>query len=595
MLRELHISNLAVIEDATVEFGEGLNVFTGETGAGKSLIIGAFELLLGLRSGGAATGAMIRSGCDEGRVVGMFEIRDQRTADEIGAIVDMSLTPDEPLLITRRIFASGRSSVSINGSPGTAGMLRAIGELLVDIHGQHDQQYLLKPANQLKILDSFAKSSPLREKFTLTHRRLRELRQRREELLASQELRRQQTELFEFQAGEIDAAELQPNQASQVQAKFVKLSNVGRLKQDASEICDSLQEADGSVLERLQLIGRELNELTQLDADKLTNISQVLHDATDALQDVAGELNSYADSLDLDDGELTETQQLLDTINYLIHKYAGGKISDDPTGAVLEYRSQIGEKIEAMRGEETDMQHLDAEDAALQLQLGQIGEELTTKRAAAAKKLKPLIESQFKQLGMDEATFDVQIETLESTDAKVGPSGLDAIEFLVRTNPGSNAHPLRQIASGGEVSRIMLGLKSILAGGDRISVLVFDEIDANIGGRLGGVIGEKMRQLAHGATLTPRSKTAKTPPAPPAHQVLCITHLSQIAAYADNHLHISKEVSGPKNSRQTRTTVRLLTGDDRTAELAEMMAGKNYSQTALDQARELLTASSGGK
>jgi len=352
MLRELHISNLAVIEDATIDFGEGLNVFTGETGAGKSLIIGAFELLLGLRSGGSATGAMIRNGSDEARVVGLFELRDQQTAREICGIIDMDLDSDEPLLITRRIFASGRSSVSINGTPATASMLREIGGLLVDIHGQHDQQYLLKPSNQLKILDSFAKSLELREKFTLTHRRLRELHQQRTELLASQELRRQQMELFKFQADEIDSAQLQPNQMAEVQAKFVKLSNVGKLKQDTNEICDALQEADGSVLERLQLLCRQLDELTELDTEKLNDISQVLHDTTDALQDTAHDLNSYADSLELDNDELTETQQQLDTLNQLIHKYVGNIISDDPTSDVLEYRSQIGEKIEAMRSEE---------------------------------------------------------------------------------------------------------------------------------------------------------------------------------------------------------------------------------------------------
>jgi len=466
----------------------------------------------------------------------------------------------------------------------------------VDIHGQHDQQYLLKPSNQLKILDSFAKSLELREKFTLTHRRLRELHQQRTELLASQELRRQQMELFKFQADEIDSAQLQPNQMAEVQAKFVKLSNVGKLKQDTNEICDALQEADGSVLERLQLLCRQLDELTELDTEKLNDISQVLHDTTDALQDTAHDLNSYADSLELDNDELTETQQQLDTLNQLIHKYVGNIISDDPTSDVLEYRSQIGEKIEAMQGKETDLTHLDSEDAALQSKLTEIGVELSAKRRAAAKKLKPLIESQFKELGMDEATFDVGIETLEPTDAKVGSRGLDVVEFLVRTNPGHDTQPLRQIASGGEVSRIMLGLKSILAGGDRISVLVFDEIDANIGGRLGSVIGKKMRQLAHGTTLTVRGKKDKKLQTDNStHQVLCVTHLSQIAAYADNHLHITKEVTGPRDARQTRTTVRPLTGDARTAELAEMMAGKNYSQTSLDQARELLaTATSGG-
>ena len=314
---------------------------------------------------------------------------------------------------------------------------------------------------------------------------------------------------------------------------FVSAPILDKFKQDTNEICDALQEVDCSVLERLQLICKQLDELTELDTEKLSDVSQVFHDTTDALQDAAHDLNSYADSLELDDGELTETQQQLDTLNHLIHKYVRNTISADPTSDVLEYRREIGEKIETMRSEETNLQHLDSQDAALQMQLGKIGAELSAKRRAAAKKLKPLIESQFRELGMDEATFDVGIETLEPADAKAGPTGLDSIEFLVRTNPGHDTQPLRQIASGGEVSRIMLGLKSILAGGDRISVLVFDEIDANIGGRLGSVIGEKMRQLAHGTTLTARGKMIKRSQTDsPAHQVLCVTHLSQIAAFA---------------------------------------------------------------
>ncbi len=592
MLRELHISNLAVIEDAAMELQPGLNVFTGETGAGKSLVIGAFELLLGLRAGGSDGAAMIRAGCEEARVSGLFEIHDENTARDIQKILDRSLPADEPLLVTRRLFATGRSSVSINGEPATAGMLREIGQYLVDIHGQNDQQYLLRPGNQLQILDAFAGSLELREKFAQGYQKLRDVKNKRQELLESQEIRSQQIELFEFQADEIDAAELKCGDFAEIQSRYVMLSNIGKLQQEAGQIYEGLYEAEGSAVERLQVICKRISELAELDAEKLADISQQIHDATEILRDSAYELNRYADGLELDPGELGECEERLDMLNHLIHKYGKNgphATGDDPTLAVLAYREEIGSKLKILRAEVSDLGGLDAEIARLESQMMETGQKLSAERARAGKKLKPLIESQLKELGMAEATFDVALEKL---DTPTGPSGLDAIEFLVRTNPGQDSQPLRKIASGGELSRIMLAIKSILAGSDRISVLVFDEIDANIGGRLGSVIGRKMRMLANGLSARPAQSTRQAPKVAmengSGHQVLCITHLPQIAAFADNHLHIAKEMTGKGEKRQTKTTVKPLAGDARQAELAEMLAGKDFTPTALAQARELL-------
>ncbi|MEX0655226.1 MAG: DNA repair protein RecN [Phycisphaeraceae bacterium] len=600
MLRELHIANLAVIEDATLELAGGLNAFTGQTGAGKSLIIGAFEMLLGLRTGG---GDMLRPGSDEGRVSGVFEVHDAEVAEMAGRVIDQPLTPGEQVLITRKLFASGRSSVSVNGQPATAGMVRQLGQLLVDIHGQHDHQYLLRPSNQLHILDAFAHCEDARKQFAAVLAELRELREQQAELTASRTLRRQQLELYEFQADEIDKLDPQPGEFPELQARHSLLGNLQRLQREAGAAHAALYEAEGSIVERLQILAHLLGDLAELD-EGIAPVSDQVREATAGLQDAAFELSRYVDRLENNPGELADVEQRLNELNRLIQKYAQGAgrtPADDPLAPVLDYRQQIGEQITELRGQDEGLSYMDERIAELQRSLADIGGRLSEARRKAAKRLRPLVEAQLKELGMAEAKFDVQFETFEPGDEAVGPSGLDAIELAVQTNPGQAMQPLRKIASGGELSRVMLALKTILAGSDRTSVLVFDEIDANIGGRLGSVIGEKLRQLSRGGIADkpvdkPAAKKPRKPRAADAeqhHQVLCITHLPQIAAFADRHLHIAKQVTGKGGDRQTRTTVKVLSADARIEELAEMMAGKQATATTRKQAKELLAAANG--
>ena len=592
MLRELHISNLAVIEDAAVEFVAGLNVFTGQTGAGKSLIIGAFEILLGLRPGGG--GDMIRPGADEARVSGVFEVCSPQMAQEIAHIVDQTVHADDQLLITRKLFASGRSSVSVNGQPATAAMVRHVGQLLVDIHGQHDHQYLLKPSNQLLILDAFAQCTGYREQFADAWRELRDLERRRNELSASRTLRRQQLELYEFQAQEIDTVDPQPGEFPELQARHNLLSNLQRIRKDAGQTYAALYEMDGSVSERLQAITHVMQDLAEMD-ESLADLAEQVRTATLSLQESAFELSRYVDRLEDNPGELAEVEERLNALNRLIQKYGDAAQADDPADGVLLYRRQIASQIEELRGQDEDLSQIDQQAAKLQEVLENVGQQLHEARAAAASRLRPMVEDQLKQLGMADATFDVHFDTLKPTDPQVGPSGLDTIEMVVQTNPGpgQEMRPLRKIASGGELSRIMLAIKSILADSDRISVLVFDEIDANIGGRLGSVIGQKLRELANpGRTSKAAGSRKRRRPASPhgQHQVLCITHLPQIAAFADRHLRIEKSVTGKGSKRETRTTVVPLDGKHRIDELAEMMAGKEASPTTRKQARELMEA-----
>lgn len=562
MLRELHISNLAVIEDARIELAEGLNCFTGQTGAGKSLIIGAFEVLLGLRK----AGDLLRDGADEGRVSGVFEISDPELIRQVERIADAGLDPDqapEQLLVTRKLFSSGRTSVTVNGGPATLGMLQKIGELLVDVHGQHDHQFLLKPANQRLMLDRFGECDELREQYTTLHHELRELTERRAALEASATLRKQQLELYEFQAREIDDAEPTDGEYEELSARHRVLANLERIGREATQAHAALHESDGAVIDRLQGIAAVLKELGDLD-ESLLPIADEVKGALAQLQDAAFSLGRYASRLELDPAELEEIESRLNTLNRLIHKYGegvGGTLAD-----VIAHRATIGAEIDRLRGESEDLASIDAQIEPLRNRLAETGATLSRKRREAAEALRPKVLEQLAELGMAEAQFEVSIESADEPGESA--SGLDEIELLVAPNPGQAARPLRRIASGGELSRIMLALKSILARSDRISVLVFDEVDANIGGRMGSVIGEKLRGLAS------------------SHQVLCITHLPQIAAYAAHHMRIVKAVA----SGRTRTEVEPLEDERRVEELAEMLAGSGQSETSRKQAAELLKA-----
>jgi DNA repair protein RecN (Recombination protein N) len=622
MLRELHISNLAVITDARIELMPGLNCFTGATGAGKSLVIGALEVLLGLRS----PNEMLRTGSDEGRVSGVFEITGEETLKKIAEITDTTTAADGgEILLTRKLYASGRSSVSLNGQPITLAMLKQVSEHLVDVHGQHDHQYLLKPGNQLDVLDQFGNLWDLRARYRTAFDELQSTRARLNELSTNAQLRLQQLDLYRFQANEIDAAELNPAEYLELQSRAAVLTNLEKLKKETSTVQSALYEADGAVLERLKMISAMLAELATIDTH-LNPIAAAVREATINLEESAFDLNRYLDKLDLDPGELAEANERLNVIQRVLNKYG------DPIEATLEHRREIGQKLAELERSDVDSTELKKQLIPLEKKVNELGQELSAKRKAVAKKLGPMIETSLAELGMEKAKFEVSISptpglryaedpdaqrdkkpgatdtllapdrevprlaavpkgrssTLDrrpfgtaakrevghddaadqspTTSATATATGFDQVEFIAQTNPGQSPQPLRKIASGGELSRIMLALKGILAQSDRVSVLVFDEIDANVGGRLGSIIGNKLRSLAAH------------------HQVLCITHLPQIASYADRHFTVAKQVTGGR----TDSKVRIMQGDERLEELAAMIGGKQITNTTRAQAKELL-------
>lgn len=552
MLRELHISNLAVISDARIELSHGLNCFTGATGAGKSLVIGAIELLLGLRS----AAEMMRAGADEARVSGLFEMQSAIARQAIEQLTDVPLARDgSEILLTRRLHASGRSSISLNGHPITLGMLKQVAEHLVDIHGQHDQQFLLKQSNQLDVLDDFGDLAGMRAEYREVFQKLQSARRQLAELSSSDSLRQQQLELYRFQAQEIDAAELSAGEYEELSARSLVLNNLEKLMKESSATYAALYQTDGAVLERLKMMAAVLGELSMLD-QQLQPVALSMRDATISLEETAFDLSRYIGKLDLDPGELAEVEDRLNVLNRLLSKY-GGTVED-----AIAHRDELAGKIRFLEGATNDLSAIEAQIAPLERKLRTLGSDLSKQRGTVAKRLGPLVENQLAELGMEKARFRVAVEPL----AEPSPSGMDAIDFVVQTNPGLAAQPLRKIASGGEMSRILLGIKGILARQDGVSVLVFDEIDSNVGGRLGSVIGTKLRHLASH------------------HQVLCITHLPQIAVYADRHLTVRKVVEGG----QTLTSVRAIEGDGRVDELAEMIGGHRVTAITRAQAADLL-------
>ncbi len=553
MLRELHISNLAIIEDVQVGLDGALTVFTGATGAGKSLVIGALELLLGMRP----AGQMLRAGAGEGRVSAVFAVPGKRTRTELGELADVALDEEE-VLITRRISAGGRSTCTLNGQPITVAMLQQVGERLVDIHGQHDHQFLLKPANQLRVIDDFAGCDEVSEQLATAYHEWQDRLAERERLAQNAELRRQRLELYAFQATEIDEAAVQPGEIDGLEARHRRLANIDKIRQVASAAHAAVADDDG-LGDRLRIIVRDLTDLAQLD-EQLSKVAEPCRAASIGLDDVAGDLRRYIESLDFDPAELADLDARLALLRRLCDKY-GGSVDE-----LLAYRRKIETESADLQRQQDDSSRIDALIAESRKRFDGLAKKIAAKRRTAAKKLTKRVHEQLAELGMDKAVFGSEV-----TECDPGPTGCDQVEMMVQTNPGQPSAPLRRVASAGELSRVMLAIKSVLAASDRASVLVFDEVDAHVGGRLGSVIGDKLRRLAD------------------RHQVICITHLPQIAAYATRHLKVNKTT----RSGQTRTEVDLIEGQARVEELAEMIAGPNKTPTSRRQARELLKRAEG--
>jgi len=547
MLTTLRIKNLALVADLTLELQPGYNVITGETGAGKSMLIGALNLLLGER----ADHTLIRSGCESCSVEAVFDIR------RVGAplpsfLEEKGLEPceDHQLVLKRTITSAGANHQFINGSPTTLNTLAALGEWLVDIHGPHEHQSLLHPAQQLAILDAFGGLSGEREAFAELLRRRAALAAEKAALIVDERTYAQQLDLLRFQTNEIAAARLRPAEEDQVERDYARASNAAKLLQLGRTALDALSENDQSVLAQAGLLGRTLQELQRIDASAAPLLA-VHEQAVSAIQELQAALSRYTDQVDVDPAHLQQLEERLDLIHSLARKYG-------PTvPAIIAFGEEARRKLEGLERREAEVARLNAELQKSAAELWRAGQALSAKRRKVIPQLSKAVGQQLSDLGFKPSRFDVLLTTLGQDEvapqaSRISSSGLDTLEFQFAPNPGEPPRPLRAIASSGELARVMLALKTVLAAQDRIPVLVFDEVDANIGGETAHAVGEKMGQIAR------------------QRQVLCITHLPQVAAPAAAHYVATKQLKAGR----TVSEISLLDPEDRVTELARMLGGQ---------------------
>jgi DNA repair protein RecN (Recombination protein N) len=558
MLTTLRIKNLALVTDLTLELQPGCNVITGETGAGKSIIIGALDLVLGER----ADRTLIRSGEESCSVEAVFEVAGLRTPLKKFLEANGLEPCEENQLVLKRTFsANGTNRQFVNGSPTTLNTLAAIGESLVDLHGPHDHQSLLHPAKQLLILDAFGRLEKEREAFGELVRRRATLAAEKSALIVDEKTYAQQLDLLRFQVREIDGAGLQPGEDGQVEQEFNRASNAAKLLQLSQAAIDTLSESEDSLLTQAGAVGRALQELQRVDPGAAT-LAALHAQAIGTLRELQTGLSRYAEKVDVDPVRLAELEARLDLIHSLKRKYGA------TPAEIIAFGGAAKQKLQSLESRDAELARLNAGLQKLDADILRAGQKLSDARRKVIPPLAKAVGQQLDDLGFQQSKFDVAIQPLatevtrlKSTDsqslltsaATIKQTGFDEIEFQFAPNPGEPAKSLRAIASSGEMARVMLALKTVLAAEDEIPVLVFDEVDANVGGETAHAVGEKMKQLA-----------AK-------RQVLCITHLPQVAAPADAHYVVNKEV---RNGR-TISEIHLLGRKERITELARMLGGQN--------------------
>jgi len=543
MLTLLKIRNLALVDELVWELGPGLVGVTGETGAGKSVIVGALKLVLGER----ADKSLIRTGEDTCTVEAVFDLRD---AAEINAVLaEGGLDPcDDGSLIVRRVIGQSANRQFVNDSPVTLNLLKRLGEHLVDLHGPHDHQSLLSTERQLSMLDAYAGSDAALDTYRVMWRSWRDKVSELEDLRLAESASTQELDLLRHQVTEIDAAQLKPDEEDDIADRYRRASNSTRLVELSGAAAAALGADEGGVLSHLVEVQRLVRDLEKLDPS-IRERTQGLENAVMELQELERSLADYAEDLDIDPAEASRLEERVNLFETLKRKYGGD------LAAVLAQRDRAAARLDAVENRGERLEQLGAEATALREATDKAGLALSAKRKKAAPKLAKEIAGQLKDLGFKQSSFELQVVS----NKEPGSSGLEGIEFLFGPNPGEPLQPLRQIASSGEISRVMLAVKSALAEQDATPLMVFDEIDANVGGEIARAVGKKMAVL--GAR----------------HQVVAITHFPQVAALAARHYVVEKEVAGGR----TRSRLFPVTGEGRIAELVRMLGGGGESARAM--------------
>lgn len=559
MLRELSVQNLALIEDVRVELQPGFCAWTGETGAGKSLLLGGLGLLLGER--GSAD--LIRAGSDELRITGLFEITFPELREALRRALNEPLA-DDSLILSRKLSRGGRSSAYINDRPVAVATLKAVGEILVDIHGQRESHSLLQPAYQLQLLDSFGQLGGPRDSYVEKAQRLREIRGQRADLVGQQQQRQRDLALIRFERDELDAAELKAGEIAELTRERDRLINAQALKIFAFEGANRLYDEEGAVVEQLRKLLKESEHWGVMEP-RFAEIAKRLETVLPEIEDLADTFRELADEFEADPERLDEVERRLQLIRKLEKKY------QRTVEELIAYHGTLASREAELRRQEEDLGGIEAELSAAFTELKSAANTLSKQRAKVAKKLASETEKHLADLGMPDAKLDAILTTTPLGDdpaaGELPASGIDHFELFLAANRGEPSLPLRIVASGGELSRTMLALKSMFALHDPAGTLIFDEIDANVGGRLGDVLGEKLAALSRN------------------HQVICVTHLPQVASYARHQWTIRKQTHG----KRTITTIVPLTNEaDRVEELAKMLRGEARGETTLQEARAML-------
>ncbi len=548
VLNLLRIKNLALVEELEWQMTPGFIAVTGETGAGKSIIIGALQLLLGER----ADKSLIRTEADLCTVEAVFSGDDLQKLNP--RLIEAGVEPCEgDLIIKRALSTSGANRQFINGSPTTLSILKNLGDELVDLHGPHDHQSLLSPDKQLELLDSFARAGEQLNEYHKHYRQLQTLTAEHAALDTAETAREQELDLLRHQINEISSGNLIAGEEEEIESRYKLAANSKRLIELASAIANKLSEADDSVLSQLAETQRLLRELEKIDSS-IAQFSSAHAASVIELSEIARTLSNYAEKLDLDPEQLAALEQRVSLFETLKRKY-GGSIAD-----VIAFGERAAERIQKIEGRDAELERLTGEIEKVRGQMSRAGEALRKLRAKAAPKLSATIRKNLVDLGFRQSDFEAKLSALDEPRT----NGLDSVELLFSPNPGEPLKLLRSIASSGEISRVMLAIKSALAAHDAIPLLVFDEIDTNVGGEIAHAVGAKMQTLGRD------------------HQVICITHLPQVAATASSHFVVTKDVVRGR----TFSDLHEVSEKARREEIARMLGGK--SESALQLASSLL-------
>jgi len=566
MLKTLYIKDYALIEKISVEFGEGLNIILGETGAGKSILIGALGLLVGDR----ASSEVIRGGAKKSIIEGVFDISHLPKIKEYLDKIDIDF--EDELIVRREISVKGSNRIFLNDTPVTLLDIKTLGEMLVDMHGQHSHQSLLKAEKHVEFLDKLGDYSDLLAEFkdVITEAEnveaeLNALKKREKEL-------REKLELYEFKLSEIDEVAPEAGEDARLEAELKILENAEYLFNSSREIYEALYESEDAVYDKLSAVERKLSELARYDENFRAHAEDAIN-ILSAISEIAEFTRNYKDNLELDPEMLEEKRERLGALNLLKKKY-GGTLEN-----VIEFRNEIANELNLAQNFSFEIERLEKEVASLRKEAGEIAAQISQKRKLTAQAFEPKIEKVLKTLGMNDAKFKVKISVQETASPDYvlingkryayNKFGIDEVEFLISPNAGEELKPLVKIASGGEISRVMLALKTLLAEKDAIPVLIFDEIDTGISGRIAQKTGEAMRRLSE------------------THQIIAITHLPQIAAFARNLFVIEKQ----KENERAVSKIRKTKQEEFPHEIAKLIGGETITETALKSAEELLSYS----